>query len=929
MAELVQPRPRTVEPTWLQRPLFPTLQRVIVAQLDWEVVAYATLLTVGFVLRIWDVGARAMHHDESLHATYAWYLFKGRGYHYDPLMHGPLQFYIMALFYVLFGDNEVTARLFAVLCGTAIIVLPFFLRSYMGRTGALVASVFLTVSPAFLYFSRFARDDIYLAFFSLLLVVAMWGYLRTRQVRYIYIGAAAAALAMASMEAAYITFFIFGTFIGFMVLKEFLTGEDRRGYFTAAIASISLDTWLYAAAIFVVITVLLFSTFFTNPYGIWDSRYGLLNPNRQDILGGLLYWKTQHGVARGGQPWFYYLLLYGLYEQFAAVFGVVGAIWALLRRNAFTTFLLYWSAMALAIYSWAGEKMPWLLLHSLLPIALLAATFTGHLLTHLQRRSALVALATVLSLLFLMEVHSAQALTYADGANPTEMLIYVQTANDVPYVAHEVIQLTKRLPFNGVSPLIQVDNNDVQGWPFEWYFRNLPPNMVSYNSDFSHPIAPILIMLGPEYDQYSAQLAHQYVVSQYRWNWWFPEDYKGFTFDNGMCGTAAHEVPCKPGQMGTVFLRTGDSPMQTPAAINLFDAVRDGKTWLHLWNWFIFRKPFGARGARLLYLCVRRDLVPNGRLYPVQGTTGTPGPSGPIIPSTRYPSLSFQQVATIGHVGAGAGALLNPRGVAIGPNGDIYVADAGNHRIDIFDPHGRFIRSFGSSGTGPGQFNPSQSPMAVAVASSGDIYVADWWGHRIERFNAQGHFLSAWGHFGTTGPYGFYGPRAVAIGRYGRVYVADTGNKRIAVFSPNGHFLFSFGSGGTGNGQFNEPSSVAVAPNGDVYVTDMWNQRIQRFDANGRFLQLWNVAAWASQAYEEPYSAVTPNGTLVVTDPQNQRLLEFSADGRPLGAVADNRMALPIGVAVESNGLLVTSDAIGNRLVVLRLQPSRSNLRKR
>ena len=107
-----------------------------------------------------------MHHDESLHATYAWYLFQGLGYHYDPVMHGPLQFYVMAFFYLLFGDSEASARLFAVLCGSVIVFLPYFLRRDMGRAGALIASVALAVSPAFMYYSRFARDDILLEFFS-------------------------------------------------------------------------------------------------------------------------------------------------------------------------------------------------------------------------------------------------------------------------------------------------------------------------------------------------------------------------------------------------------------------------------------------------------------------------------------------------------------------------------------------------------------------------------------------------------------------------------------------------------------------------------------------------------------------------------------------------------------------------------------------
>src|SRR2546421_8713619 len=81
---------------------------VLVAQR--ELVAYGIIVAAGFVLRIWDVGGRAMHHDESLHAYYAWQFFTTGVYTYNPLMHGPLQFEVAPLFYLLFGDNEMSSR---------------------------------------------------------------------------------------------------------------------------------------------------------------------------------------------------------------------------------------------------------------------------------------------------------------------------------------------------------------------------------------------------------------------------------------------------------------------------------------------------------------------------------------------------------------------------------------------------------------------------------------------------------------------------------------------------------------------------------------------------------------------------------------------------------------------------------------------------
>jgi uncharacterized protein (TIGR03663 family) len=933
--------------TALNRPVLPRVQAIFARVLDTERLAYLLLLAIAFTMRIWDVGSRAMHHDESLHATYAWYLFKGLGYQYDPLMHGPLQFYVMAFFYMLFGDSETTARLLAVLCGTLIVVLPYFIRREMGRPAALLAATALMISPTFLYYSRFARDDICLVFFALLMVVAFFRFLRcTRNEaghptsgavarnahRWIYLFAAAAALAMATMEASYILFFVFSSFMGLCVLLEWMlrrrhafAGDPGDQYLTAALRSVPFAVWLSAFTIFVTLTILLYSTFFSNPYGVFNPTASLLSADRTDILGGLTYWLSQHGVARGGQPWFYYLLLVPLYEQFALVFAAGGLIWALGRRNVFMTFLAYWFLVSFAIYSWAGEKMPWLLLHPLLPAILLAAAFAGWLLEHSTTvwRNALIGLLVVIGL---VEMHSAQALAYTDGANPTEMLVYTQTSNDVPIVAHEVINLLHRVRATSAPPFIQVDATDLQGWPFEWYLRNLPTGDVIYSSDFSHPTAPILLMLGPEDSQFGAGLARRYASSQYIWNWWFPEDYKGLTFDDGRCGSATDELACPAGEAGTVYLRTGTpcpadatvvgphcSMIQDVPAINVFSAISNGQTWQNLWNWYVWRTPFGSRGSRQLFAFVRKDLIPknsgsNGSALP------TPTPtSHPLGPALKFAIRMKLAAAT----------LSAPRGLVVDAKGNEYVSDAGVHDIQEFDDRGHFIRTFGGTGTGAGEFNSNDSPMAVAVTTHGDLYATDFWGHRVEEFGPSGRFMRQWGSFGTSGRYGFYGPRSIAIAPSGNIIVADTGNCRIAVFTPKGRFLFQFGTKGAEPGQFSEPSAVAIGRQGHIYVADYWNSRIQEFDRSGNFLTQWTVPGWRSGSYTEPFLAVLSNGTVAASVPATGAVDVFSRSGSVIGHITMQALAAPVGVAALPHDGLLVSDADSPSVVALALRSHR------
>jgi DNA-binding beta-propeller fold protein YncE len=93
---------------------------------------------------------------------------------------------------------------------------------------------------------------------------------------------------------------------------------------------------------------------------------------------------------------------------------------------------------------------------------------------------------------------------------------------------------------------------------------------------------------------------------------------------------------------------------------------------------------------------------------------------------------------------------------------------------------------------GDGTFN---EPWGIAVGPDGSVYVTDTWNHRVQKFTAPGRFLKAWGTLvREKQPTSFYGPRGLAVDAEGRVYVTDTGNKRIVVFDADGNFITEFGS---------------------------------------------------------------------------------------------------------------------------------------
>jgi DNA-binding beta-propeller fold protein YncE len=169
----------------------------------------------------------------------------------------------------------------------------------------------------------------------------------------------------------------------------------------------------------------------------------------------------------------------------------------------------------------------------------------------------------------------------------------------------------------------------------------------------------------------------------------------------------------------------------------------------------------------------------------------------------------------------GAGMFVFPHGIAVDPDGNVWVADAdgknGKGQVVVkFSPAGKVLLTLGKPGMpgdAPGYFN---RPTGVAIARNGDIFVSDGHGGdsnaRVVKFSKTGKFLTAWGKKGSaTGE--FDTPHAIAVDSHERVYVADRSNSRVQVFDPNGKFLADWK-------QFGRPSGVYIDANDVIYVAD-------------------------------------------------------------------------------------------------------------
>lgn len=287
-----------------------------------------------------------------------------------------------------------------------------------------------------------------------------------------------------------------------------------------------------------------------------------------------------------------------------------------------------------------------------------------------------------------------------------------------------------------------------------------------------------------------------------------------------------------------------------------------------------------------LKMYIRKDTLATLWDYGTGATAVVP-PVDPYAEGELTPQLSMV-INESGFMGADDGQLTLPRNVAIGENGRLYVADSGNNRIQVFDANGEFSHSWGTSGSAISEFS---EPWSVAVDEE-FVYVADTWNHRIQKFTLDGEFVAILGVGGAAAPDDtggglglFFGPRDIELLPDNQLLVSDTGNHRLQIISRDGEPTAQVGGWGVLLGQFNEPVGLATSPvDGSVFVADTWNGRLQQFTPDLFALNEWPVDAWSSESIDnKPYTAIDSAGNVYVTDPEGYRVLIFDAVGNYLG----------------------------------------------
>ncbi|MCX6071436.1 MAG: hypothetical protein NTU91_11370, partial [Chloroflexi bacterium] len=514
-----------------------------------------------------------------------------------------------------------------------------------------------------------------------------------------------------------------------------------------------------------------------------------------------------------------------------------------------------------------------------------------------------------------------------------EYLVYAHGAPGMRLVMEQIDELATRTS-DGKG--LDVAYDDETSYPYMWYLRNYPRVHFFGGSPTRDLLNyPVIVVGAGNWAKVEPILGKRYYSFEYPRLWWPNQDYWRIGWSSIETERNSEQMAAGGGELPpmTAFEYVARvwrhlSPFFTDSAVR--HAVweiwlnRDFTEWGTLNNADLSIENWSPADRMKMY--VRKDIA---ALLWDYGVTTASLEGGSLEDPYAKGTVKLDAHAMVGTSGSGPGELNAPRGVAVAADGSLYVADTSNHRIQHLRADGTVLQVWGEfadvtqSEAPGGTFN---EPWGIALAPDGSLYVADTWNHRIQHFSATGEFLGMFGTFGQAETaFDFWGPRSVAVDGEGRVFVADTGNKRVVVFDSLGQALGEFGGVGMEPGQFDEPVGLAIDSLGQVYVADTWNQRIQIFSESSAdvfaFVKEWPVDAWYGQSLDnKPYLAIGPQDQVCASDPEGYRVLCFNDEGTfevgwgEYGAGL-NQFGLVAGLAFADDGSVWVADAGNARLM--------------
>ncbi len=416
-----------------------------------------TIVILALITRLFLLNIRPLHHDEGVNYFFADNILEGRGFKYDPLnYHGPSYFFILFASFLILGISEFSLRLPAAFFGIILVCLPLFLKFKEKSTKYLTAA-FLLLSPSIMYYSRYSIHEILFVLSSFLAIYYLTSIINNKQIDHLPLLSASLAILLTTKETSIIILFIL--FIIFILNFKEIKKIDLR----------DKESIFWSIAIFLIIYITLFTSFFTNSHGIIDSFRGYF-PWTERVF-------TEPGHIK---PFSYYLTLLLQYELPLLFLSFIG-IWYAFKnqKDIFARNIAVWLILSFFIYSFISYKTPWLIVNISVPMSIMAAIGVKQI-KNIKIKSCLV----ILTLIYL-SVFSF----YLNFSRPW------QSDNSFAYVHTEadILNLVKELNEN-YKPNEKILVVSDTYWPLPFYLNGKKVEYLdqaenlTYKSDYNYDI---------------------------------------------------------------------------------------------------------------------------------------------------------------------------------------------------------------------------------------------------------------------------------------------------------------------------------------------------------------------------------------------------------------------------------------------------------
>ena len=457
----------------------------------------AAAVVAAGLLRLPRLDQRPMHADEAVHAAKLGRLLDQGSYRYDPQeFHGPTLNLLTWPLAILRGQrhfadlDETTLRLVPALFGLGLVLFPLALRRSLGWKATAWAVGLSAASPCMAFYSRYYIQETLLVFFTFGLTVSVWRYHQGRRAVWALCAGACAGLMYATKETAIIAW-------GCLALAGLITRWMHRGRSEAPVRWGDLGL---AAAAGIVVWVLFYSSFLTNPAGVVDS------------VRTLAVYLRRAGSSNHIHPWTYYLDLLTWVrfwqrpdwnEDFIVLMACVGAVMVAARwpirtcDPALARFLAAYTAATAVVYSAIPYKTPWCMLGFVQGMTLVSALAVAELTDRIRpARLRLLGVTCGLGLGVLVPMVEAALLNYRYPSAVANPYVYAHTSKDALWAVDRVRQIAAACDKGKATP-IQVICPGSDYWPLPWYLRDFTQVGYYQAVDFNTPPADLILAQAP------------------------------------------------------------------------------------------------------------------------------------------------------------------------------------------------------------------------------------------------------------------------------------------------------------------------------------------------------------------------------------------------------------------------------------------------